>query len=137
MNMKIVICPEAPKNRCTMETCPHAGFHEHRAELCDTLCVKFSGKGCKYAKYTKELDVRDSLSDTLLDMANYALMSWCLVNDYKGEGYEKAFKEASDIFKEKAEKYGDAFFKVGLENAFNDIRRKFIRLEVLINRKEK
>jgi hypothetical protein len=79
--------------------------------------------------YKHEVELRKNL----IDLANYVKMTVVLLDgNSPEEGMNKVSVESLAIFKMKNKEYGNSFFNEGLDNAFNDIRRKYKRITQIL-----
>lgn len=78
--------------------------------------------------------LEQELCANLLDLANYCIMTHMSIAGSEGsaEDFDKVTSLARFVFSSKNKSYGSNFFKQGIGNAFNDIRRKYIRIENMV-----
>ena len=79
------------------------------------------------------IELIEELKQNLIDLSNYSLMTHTVLTGKDPlQGFKDAQEESLKIFQEKNKKYGGNFFLEGMENAFNDIRRKYLRIQVMM-----
>ena len=89
-----------------------------------------------FQPWHKKDNSNEQLIDDLLDLANYCHLTYALVIGKKEEGFSEGQARSKTIHEEKAKTHGEGFFSSGREGAYNDIRRKFLRLKYQLKKGE-